>query len=234
MIRKCFLRQLHLRDTLQGGVEASVGFIALVVCICQGRIALDGQGLFHRSIGGLVDRGVLPAGGHGQEGAAERGALLGLGEVDVRAQNIRQNGLPDLADGTAAAENGFVDLDTAGFHAVAESIGYALKDGQAHVLASGIHGQTDERAAGVDVVMRAALTRQVGQEVSAPFWDASSLQVAHYSWSYEIQASDCKSDAFSYKVVISYIKNRHPSDEGCRILLLVYTLDVTFLGLLST
>ena len=93
--------------------------------------------------------------------------MLGLGEVDVCAQNIRQYGLPDLTDGTAAAEDGLIHGDAARLHAVAQGVGYALQDSQAHVLAGGGHGQANERAAGVHIVVGATLTREVGEEVHA-------------------------------------------------------------------
>ena len=143
----------------------TISHISQIIFFPQALLTLHRQRLLNSSIGGFVDGGVLPAGGHSQQSAAEGGSLLGLGEVDIRAEDVCQHGLPDLTDRTAATEDGLVDLDTAGLHAIAECIGNALKDGEAHVIAGGVHGQTDKRASCVNVVMRATFACQVGQEI---------------------------------------------------------------------
>ena len=145
----------------------SVRGIALIVDLLQDRITLNSQGLLYGGICRLIDRGVLPAGSHGQKRAAHGGALLSFGEIDIRAEDVCQHGLPNLTDRAAAAENGLINLDGTRLHAIAERIGYALQHGETHILAGGVHGQADERAPGVHVVMGTTLTRQVGQEIHA-------------------------------------------------------------------
>ena len=120
----------------------------------------------------IFNGGIFAAGYRCQHGPAKTGSFLTFHDVNRDAEDICHDFSPERALGSATADlcAGDGNAERSGnFKGIADGKGYTFQNSLRHVGSRGIHCHTNERAAGVRIVVGRALSHEIGQEKDMVF-----------------------------------------------------------------